>query len=303
MDWFFTAGENWLASLVSTLLTSWLSIFSFSALQLFSHPFVTNIINAFHMLGCVLFSAGFIIALLEYIIEASNGQGDWTKLVFNTTKGVVFTSCFAGLPYSFFMFTNQANISMSYSLTGGLYDAMINSGGDFTESYNLIMRAWQGSVNQSGIIVVIVAELLILIFDIKILLDNVSRAGVLFALIIFGSLNAFSIPRGHTDATVGWCKQVIGLCLTNTVENILMITGFYIFSTGTSFQVYLCGVGAMFAATLVPKIAQQFSIDASVKDTVSRMAFMGGMALNTATRLTSCSIGGTIRSAKKIGNM
>ena len=40
-----------------------------------------------------------------------------------------------------------------------------------------------------------------------------------------GSLYLFSVPRGYIDGFVGWCKQVIGLCLTAFLQATVLIAG------------------------------------------------------------------------------
>lgn len=298
MDWYFNAGENYFSELVNSVLTAWFQMFNTAALNLFSQSFVIEIMNAFKMLGCTLFSAGFIIALLEYLIEASDGKGEWHNLVFNTTKGVVFATCFVTIPLSFFNFTNEVNVMMSYSMSGGLYDTLASTNDGVIRTQTLMSTFFSGSAQSGNALIVIITMIIIIVFGFKIMLDNVSRAGSLFVLIIFGSLHAFSIPRGYIDSSVGWCKQVLGLCLTNVVENILMITGFYIWTTGTSLPTYLAGIGALCAATLVPRLAQQFSVDTSIKANISQAMFMSSMIMNTSTRLLGSPIKKIMKSAK-----
>ena len=78
--------------------------------------------------------------------------------------------------------------------------------------------------------------------------------------IAVGTLYMFSIPRGYTDGFNQWCKQIIALCLTAFMQTTLLFLGLMTFSTNM-----LLGLGIMLAANEVPRIAQQFGLDTSVK--------------------------------------
>ena len=70
----------------------------------------------------------------------------------------------------------------------------------------------------------------------------------------------FSVPRGYSDGFTGWCKQVFALCLTAFLQTTLMFLGLLTWQT----NIYL-GLGIMLSANEVPRIAQQFGLDTSVK--------------------------------------
>ena len=89
---------------------------------------------------------------------------------------------------------------------------------------------------------------------IKIFFANIKRGGILLIQIAVGSLYMFSVPRGFTDGFNQWCKQV----------NMLL------------------GLGIMLAANEVPRIAQQFGLDSSVR--VNMMSVVH--ATTTAVNLT-----------------
>lgn len=295
MDWFFSSGESYLSDIVNGILAVYLNIFNLTVYNLFSQQFIIDIVAAFRTLGWVLFSAGFIIAFLEYIIEANDGGGNWTNLVFNTAKGVVYSACFAGAPLELLIWTGTLTTNMASSMSGGIYQEMI--GNDFVGNFTLIIQSEFNAVGSAPFWVVIISVILIIVFGFKIVLDNVSRAGSLLILIIIGTFHAFSIPRGYIDSAVGWCKQIIGLCFTHFMQNLLVITGFFIWTTGTNTVTYLCGLGTIFSATLVPKIAQQFSLDTSIKANWGQGVMVAGYTFQTATKL----IGSGYSAVKTVG--
>ena len=93
--------------------------------------------------------------------------------------------------------------------------------------------------------------------------------------IAVGSLYLFGVPRGYTDGFYSWCKQVIATCLTAFLQTSLMFLGLLTWQTNM-----LLGLGIMLAANEVPRIAQQFGLDTSVR--VNMMSVTS--TVNTAVR-------------------
>ena len=75
-----------------------------------------------------------------------------------------------------------------------------------------------------------------------------------------GSLYMFSVPRGYQDGFNQWIKQVVALCLTAFMQTTLLYLGLMTFPGNM-----LLGLGVMLAANEVPRIAQQFGLDSSVR--------------------------------------
>ena len=112
---------------------------------------------------------------------------------------------------------------------------------------------------------------------IKIFFANIKRGGILLIQIAVGSLYMFSVPRGFTDGFNQWCKQVIAICLTAFMQTTLLFLGLLTFPGNM-----LLGLGIMLAANEVPRIAQQFGLDSSVR--VNMMSVVH--ATTTAVNLT-----------------
>ena len=92
-----------------------------------------------------------------------------------------------------------------------------------------------------------------------------------------GALYMFSVPRGYTDGFNQWMKQIAALCLTAFMQTTLLFLGLLTFP-----QNMLLGLGIMLAANEVPRIAQQFGLDSSVR--VNMMSVVH--ATTTAVNLT-----------------
>ena len=73
---------------------------------------------------------------------------------------------------------------------------------------------------------------------------------ILLIQIAVGSLYLFSVPRGYIDGFVGWCKQVIGLCLTAFLQATVPIAGLMVVKDQA-----LLGLGLMLSAGEIPRIA------------------------------------------------
>ena len=62
------------------------------------------------------------------------------------------------------------------------------------------------------------------------------------------------------DGFNGWCRQVAALCLTTVLQNTLLIAGLL-----TCDGHPLLGIGLMLSANEVPRIAERFGLDTSMK--------------------------------------
>ena len=109
----------------------------------------------------------------------------------------------------------------------------------------------------------------------KIFFDNIKRGGILLIQIAVGSFYMFSIPRGYDDNFNNWIKQVIALCLTAFLQTTLLFLGLLTVPNNI-----LLAIGIMMAAAEVPRIAQQFGLDTSVKVNVISAVHMGTSAVN-----------------------
>ena len=106
---------------------------------------------------------------------------------------------------------------------------------------------------------------------------NILKGFFACSQIAVGSLYMFSVPRGYADGFNQWCKQVIAICLTAFMQTTLLFLGLMTFPNNM-----LLGLGIMLAANEVPRIAQQFGLDSSVR--VNMMSVVH--ATTTAVNLT-----------------
>ena len=105
---------------------------------------------------------------------------------------------------------------------------------------------------------------------IKVFFANLKRGGILLIQIAVGSLYLFSVPRGYIDGFVGWCKQVIGLCLTAFLQATVLIAGLMVVK----------GLGLMLSAGEIPRIAGQFGLETGTKANVMGAVYAAQGAMN-----------------------
>ena len=82
-------------------------------------------------------------------------------------------------------------------------------------------------------------------------------------------------PGGYTDGFSQWCKQIFALCLTAFLQTVLLFLGLLTFQGNL-----LLGLGIMLAAGEVPRIAQQFGLDSSVKVNMMSVVHATSTAVN-----------------------
>ena len=109
----------------------------------------------------------------------------------------------------------------------------------------------------------------------KVFFANIKRGGILLIQMAVGTLYLFSVPRGYTDGFNQWCKQIIALCLTAFLQTTLLFLGLLTFNSNM-----LLGLGVMLAAGEVPRIAQQFGLDSSVKVNMMSVVHATSTAVN-----------------------
>ena len=111
---------------------------------------------------------------------------------------------------------------------------------------------------------------------IKVFFANLKRGGILLIQISVGSLYMFSVPRGYTDGFIGWCKQIIGLCLTAFLQVTILTAGLMVMPSHC-----LLGLGLMLSAGEIPRIADVFGLETSTKANMMGAVQTASMAVNT----------------------
>ena len=227
--------------------------------EIFDLSWVASALRLFSLVGWALFVTGLAVTVFDVAIEyQSNGRVNIRTAALNILKGFMAVNLFTVVPVELYKFCITLQNTFARDLSGvfaGEQSMWISSKG---------MNVLNGPYFVLGQVNVSLFNILALIAFaycvIKIFFSNIKRGGILLTQIAVGTLYMFSIPRGYTDGFNQWIKQIIALCLTAFMQTTLLFLGLLTFPTNM-----LLGLGIMLAANEVPRIAQQFGLDTSVK--------------------------------------
>lgn len=224
-----------------------------SSANLFELAWINAFISLFHHIGWGLFVCGLIIAVFDTAIGYENGQANIKETCLNVLKGFFACSLITVVPQRLYSFC----VSLQHTFAADLMSAMVaNRNVSLMNSGLEAIEALRTDVSVSSLLFMI----MIGFCTIKIVFANIKRGGILLCQIAVGSLYMFSIPRGYTDGFVNWCKQVIATCLTAFLQTTLLYLGLLTFPDH-----HILSIGICLSANEVPRIAQMFGLDTSVK--------------------------------------
>lgn len=243
--------------------------------DIFDLDWIQVTIKLFTLFGWSLFVAGLVVAIFDVAIEYQNGRANPKTTAINILKGFFACSLIGVLPVELYKFCISLQNTFSHDL------AALFASGQTVDLSGTSTSVLVGSFSVANNISLNLFNLLAMIAFayciIKIFFQNIKRGGILLVQIAVGSLYMFSVPRGYTDGFVQWIKQVAAICLTAFMQTTLLFLGLLTFP-----QHMLLGLGIMLAANEVPRIAQQFGLDSSVR--VNMMSVVH--ATTTAVNLT-----------------
>lgn len=243
--------------------------------DIFDLDWVKATIKLFTLFGWALFVAGVVVAVFDVAIEYQCGRANIKTTSINILKGFFACSLIGIVPVELYKFCISLQNTFSQDLS------RIFAGTQSLDLASQSMSVLQGSFEVSTQVSFNLFNLLALIAFaycvIKIFFANIKRGGILLIQMSVGALYMFSVPRGYADSFNQWMKQVAAICLTAFMQTTLLFLGLLTFPNNM-----LLGLGIMLAANEVPRIAQQFGLDSSVK--VNMMSVVH--ATTTAVNLT-----------------
>ena len=243
--------------------------------DIFDLDWVQATIKLFTLFGWSLFVAGVVVAIFDVAIEYQNGKANIKTTTINILKGFFACSLIGIVPVELYKFCISLQNTFSHDLTG------LAAGGQTLNLAGQSTSVLEGSFAMSVQVGFGLLNLLCLIAFayciVKVFFQNIKRGGILLVQMAVGALYMFSVPRGYSDGFNQWMKQVAAICLTAFMQTTLLFLGLLTFPGNM-----LLGLGIMLAANEVPRIAQQFGLDSSVK--VNMMSVVH--ATTTAVNLT-----------------
>ena len=249
---------EWLYSLIYGALSEFLTMMTDVGAGLFDLEWVQSALKFFSLFGWGMFLAGMVVAIFDIAIEyQSMGRVNIKKQVLPFIWGLLAVNLFTVVPVALFRFC--VNLQNTFVNDLAMSVAGMNMSIEAASQNVLVMFLPNAEILTNPLL-----SLLFLIClgycIVKCFFSNVKRGGILLTQIAVGSLHMFSLPRGYTEGFTGWCKQIIAICFTTFMQNTLLFMGLITMETHP-----LIGLGVMLAANEVPRIAQQFGLDTSMR--------------------------------------
>jgi hypothetical protein len=243
--------------------------------EIFDLDWVQSTVNLFTLFGWALFVAGTVVAVFDVAIEYQNGRANIKTTAINVLKGFFACSLIGVVPIRLYKFCITLQNTFAHDLSA---QSSSSQSIDLAGTSTSVLEGSFAVANQVSFgLLNILCMIAFAYCIIKIFFANIKRGGILLIQMAVGSLYMFSVPRGYTDGFNQWIKQIVALCLTAFMQTTLLFLGLLTFSDNM-----LLGLGIMLSANEVPRIAQQFGLDSSVK--VNMMSVVH--ATTTAVNLT-----------------
>lgn len=266
---------KWFYETIYDAVADFFSMMGNMGADIFDLDWIKATILLFTYFGWALFAAGVVVAIFDVAIEYQNGRADIKSCAINILKGFFACSLIGVVPVELYKFCISLQNTFSHDLSA------IFANGQSIDLAGTSTSVLIGSFSVANNISFNLFNLLALIAFgycvVKIFFQNIKRGGILLVQMAVGALYMFSVPRGYNDGFVQWMKQVIAICLTAFMQTTLLFLGLLTFPGNM-----LLGLGIMLAANEVPRIAQQFGLDSSVR--VNMMSVVH--ATTTAVNLT-----------------
>ncbi len=230
---------------------------------LLEEPMLEGILFIFNSIGTMLFFCGFIYSVAEISINyRQNGNlGDSLQdVIVNYIKAFFALLLYHTIPIPLYILTGH--------IATDINDALIAS-----IDISVLEDIYDGSMVDPHLFVIF--GIVFLFAGIKVLLSTIKRSGTMLVLLTVGSLHMLNIPRGRWDAFWSWARQVIAICFTNLLQLILLTCGVALACNAVSksdIAGYLLGCGVMLSAAEVPRIADRFGMDTSLKGSAMSVA-------------------------------
>ena len=205
-----------------------------------------------------------------HIPSFESGQANIKNTCLNVLKGFMAASLVTVVPQRLYSFCVNLQGTFSSDLLGnfisGTSDTMADTG-------LAVIFALASDISLFSLFFMILFGYC----TVKVVFANIKRGGIMLCQIAVGSLYMFGVPRGYTDGFYSWCKQVIATCLTAFLQTTILYIGLLTYT-----QHPLLAVGICLSANEVPRIAQMYGLDTSVRVnmmSVSHTVSMGAKAV------------------------
>ena len=241
--------------------------------DLFDLSWVQACLRLFGLFGWALFVTGLMVAIFDIAIEyQSMRQFNIKRQIMPILYGFLAVNLFTVVPVRLYTLSLSVQNTLMHDLAE-LASVELAAEEGFAGAASQALMVLAGVPTVFNLFALIALGYCV----IKIFFANIKRGGILLTQIAVGSLYMFSIPKGYTDGFIGWCKQVIALCITAFLQMTLLYLGLLTWPTNM-----LLGIGVMLSANEVPRIAQLFGLDTSARINISSAVYTTTSAVNLA---------------------
>lgn len=261
---------EWIFNKVYGLIAELFTFINETATDIFALSWVQVFVGLFGSFAWMLFVCGLIVAVFDTAVAYESGQANIKNTCINVLKGFMAASLVTVVPQRLYSFCVNMQGTFATELLGnfisGTSDTMADTG-------LAVIFALASDISLFSLFFMILFGYC----TVKVVFSNIKRGGIMLCQIAVGSLYLFGIPRGYTDGFYSWCKQVIATCLTAFLQTTILYLGLLTYT-----QHALLAVGICLSATEVPRIAQMYGLDTSVRVnmmSVSHTVSMGAKAV------------------------
>jgi len=249
---------KWMYETIYNAVADFFSMMGNMGADIFDLDWIQATIKLFTLFGWALFVAGVVVAIFDVAIEYQHGRADIKSTAVNILKGFFACSLIGIVPVELYKFCISLQNTFSHDLS-----ALFASGQSIDlagQSTSVLQGSFAVATQVNFNLFNILALIAFAYCVVKIFFANIKRGGILLIQMAVGALYMFSVPRGYQDGFNQWMKQIAALCLTAFMQTSLLFLGLLTFPGNM-----LLGLGIMLAANEVPRIAQQFGLDSSVR--------------------------------------
>lgn len=272
---------QWLFQIFFDGLSDFFTNMTSMATDIFSLTWVQAFVKLFSLFGWSLFVVGLVVSAFDLAVEYQNGRANIRGTALNWIKGFMAVSLFTITPIELYKFCVTLQNTFSHDLSALFASQQGTSLGEIAAGI-LVNAFTQNSVLINATMYNLCCLIALGYCVVKVFFDNLKRGGILMIQIAVGSLYMFSIPRGYGDGFTQWMKQIFALCLTTFLQTTLLFMGLMTFKDNQ-----LLGIGIMLSSAEVPRIAERFGLDTSVKFNAMSAMHMTSTAVHLAKTIAA----------------
>lgn len=295
MDQMFT----WIYYLLINSLNDFTQYIGNMGADLFDNSIVKAILVFFWWIGVTVLIIGIVIAIAQFGIGYDSGKSNFVETLSNIIKAMMVTALFTTVPVKVFQLSISTESAISRLINGGsllINNSNTAAGSDTSNSLississffttmiagnpvlSVIGSLAGGSSSSSQHIPTFMNLLFLIAFCygfFKVLFGNLKRGAILMIQICTCPFYIMSLAMGYSDGFTGWYRQILGICFTAFLQNLLLALGLMVFQTQM-----VVGTGVMLAAAEVPRIAGRYGLETSVRSNFMQVSYAARSAMS-----------------------